>query len=118
MEAYKLFDGALDRIDLLLNDDVRNNSAWSHRHFVINKSTGWTPAVVDSEVAYTLDRLLLAPSNESACNYLRGVCAQHGLTRHPEIEQACLKVAREPAPSPYVLNLLLEIYTERLRVRC
>ena len=87
----------------LLQEDVRNNSAWSHRYFVvfgheellvlegedgkgemvrkelfelIQKGEG--PLVADNEVVgreveYTKGKIELAPMNLSAWNYLKGV---------------------------------------------
>lgn len=59
-------------MDSLLNEDVRNNSAWNQRYFVINNTTGFTQEVLDSEIKYTLERIKEVVENESAWNYLRG----------------------------------------------
>lgn len=67
-----LFDGELEYVDLLLNDDVRNNSAWNQRYFVINNTTGFVDDVLNREIEYTLFHIKTASENESAWNYLRG----------------------------------------------
>lgn len=41
MEEYRLFEqierGGLAYVDELLDEDIRNNSAWNHRYFIISK---------------------------------------------------------------------------------
>lgn len=68
----RLFEGELEYVDTLLNDDVRNNSAWNQRYFVINNTTGFTNDVLLTEIEYTLFHIKTATENESAWNYLRG----------------------------------------------
>ena len=43
----------LEFIDKLLLDDIRNNSAWNQRFFVVQHTTGWTVEVVTREVGNT-----------------------------------------------------------------
>jgi protein farnesyltransferase/geranylgeranyltransferase type-1 subunit alpha len=76
----------------LIENDVRNNSAWSHRFFLVfsdpktstpdSHSTEHDPAIpgslIDREAAYAKEKILLAPQNQAAWNYLRGVLAKGG----------------------------------------
>jgi protein farnesyltransferase/geranylgeranyltransferase type-1 subunit alpha len=76
----------------MIEDDVRNNSAWSHRFYVIfsnpkqstpeSPPTAHDPAVpsevIDREIAYTKEKIVIAPQNQSSWNYLRGVLAKGG----------------------------------------
>lgn len=55
-----------------MKDDVKNNSAWNQRYFVVNSTTGFTEEALSREVEYTLGKIKLLPDNESAWNYLRG----------------------------------------------
>ena len=71
VQAFSLYDGELDFIDRLLLDDIRNNSAWNQRFFVISHSGGWSSQVVEREVTYTLEKIMMVKRNESAWNYLR-----------------------------------------------
>ncbi|KAJ4306412.1 CAAX geranylgeranyltransferase alpha subunit [Collariella sp. IMI 366227] len=89
-----LFDDAeeLATIESMIDDDVRNNSAWSHRFFLVFSNPGHsTPGVaatehdpkvpgdiVDREVQYAKDKIVLAPQNQSGWNYLRGVLVKGG----------------------------------------
>ncbi|KAF4613188.1 hypothetical protein D9613_011128 [Agrocybe pediades] len=73
-----LWVGELDFVDMMLAQDVRNNSAWHHRFFVV-----WGCGVRDGEedrervlkreLIYAKQNISLAPNNPSAWNYLRGV---------------------------------------------
>ena len=76
----------------LIEDDVRNNSAWSHRFLVVfSDPEASTPgshateydakvpaATVDREIAYAEEKIELAPQNQAAWNYLRGVLVKGG----------------------------------------
>lgn len=85
--------GSFVRVADLLHVDVRNNSAWNHRFFLVfesgrpsaaapntadkspstTSSTGEADAkVYEREWEYVKSKILLAPNNASAWNYLRG----------------------------------------------
>ncbi|KAF7318858.1 hypothetical protein HMN09_00221300 [Mycena chlorophos] len=73
-----LWDGELDFVDVMMNRDVRNNSAWHHRFFVVFQSgvrdgEEDRERVVRRELVYVKQQISLAPNNASAWNYLRGV---------------------------------------------
>lgn len=51
VQEYKLWDNELEFVEDLLEEDVRNNSAWNQRHFVISHTTGFSdPAIVEREM--------------------------------------------------------------------
>lgn len=51
LQEYKLWDNELEFVESLLEDDVRNNSAWNQRHFVISHTTGYSdPALLEKEI--------------------------------------------------------------------
>ncbi|RXW18993.1 hypothetical protein EST38_g6871 [Candolleomyces aberdarensis] len=66
----------LDFVERMLAQDIRNNSAWHHRFFVV-----WASGVRDGEEdrervlkrELTQQSISLAPNNASAWNYLRGI---------------------------------------------
>ena len=68
-------------VESLLGADVRNNSAWNHRWFVIfgNESA---PPIIDEvwerEIEFAKGKIWEAPQNQSAWNYLRGVLRKKG----------------------------------------
>ncbi|CAO1617922.1 unnamed protein product [Parajaminaea phylloscopi] len=80
----ELWDGELAYTDKLLTDDVRNNSAWNHRFFVVfargaggaGDESEKRQQLVEREVGFTKARISSAPSNAAAWAYLRGVLAK------------------------------------------
>ncbi|BGP55277.1 hypothetical protein JCM8202_000648 [Rhodotorula sphaerocarpa] len=76
-EAAKIWDGELAYADKLLQEDIRNNSAWNHRFFVAFES-GMDGDCGDREISYAKTKLAISPNNPSAWNYLRGVLKRLG----------------------------------------
>eukprot|EP01129_Flabellula_baltica_P010547 TRINITY_DN4471_c0_g1_i2.p1 TRINITY_DN4471_c0_g1~~TRINITY_DN4471_c0_g1_i2.p1 ORF type:complete len:235 (-),score=56.41 TRINITY_DN4471_c0_g1_i2:259-963(-) len=72
---FDLWENELDFIDKLLTEDVRNNSAWNQRWFVIENTTDFGIDTIRSEFNYTIQKILKAPNNLSPWNYLRGFCS-------------------------------------------
>ncbi|KAI9019826.1 hypothetical protein DFJ74DRAFT_769489 [Hyaloraphidium curvatum] len=61
-------------MDALIRTDVRNNSAWNHRFFVLKCAPeGPWKADAHKESLYAMENILVAPANESPWQYLRGV---------------------------------------------
>ncbi len=116
-----------------IEGDVRNNSAWSHRFFLVfmdphtttkgTHSTEYDPAVprdiIDRETKYAQDKILLAPQNQSAWNYLRGVLVKGG-KKMGSIEEFIAQFVKdigddkkEDVRSTHALDLLAEVYAEK-----
>jgi len=87
----ELWDGELPFVELLLSGDVRNNSAWHHRFFVVfetgahtgsleDKEGGGKDEVLRRELRFVKEKISLAPNNASTWNYLRGVCEKSRIT--------------------------------------
>lgn len=84
--SYSLFENELVFVDRLIGADLRNNSAWNQRYFVLNH-TGFSDDVIQYEINYVMNRIRLVKNNESTWNYLRGLL-QHGsgkLDQYPEV---------------------------------
>ena len=117
-----------------IDDDVRNNSAWSHRFFLVFSDPATsTPgaaatapdpavpaAVVDAELAYARAKIDLAPQNQSPWNYLRGVLVKGGRSLASVEDLAGGFVTNlgaadgsEDVRSAHALDLLAEIYAEK-----
>lgn len=47
---FGLWDGELDYVSQLITEDVRNNSAWNQRYFVITNTTGFSDDVIAREI--------------------------------------------------------------------
>lgn len=83
-----LFENELHYIDRLISEDLRNNSAWNQRFFVL-KHTGITPEVLQREIAYVTNRIRLIKNNESSWNFLRGLLQNEkdSLDEFPEVSK-------------------------------
>ncbi|KAF5389554.1 hypothetical protein D9757_004148 [Collybiopsis confluens] len=73
-----LWIGEPDFVDEMLNADIRNNSAWHHRFFVVFQSglhqgEEDRERVLRRELTYVKQSISLVPNNASAWNYLRGI---------------------------------------------
>lgn len=116
----------------MIDEDVRNNSAWAHRFFIVfSDPANATPgvlaterdpkvpgAVLDREVAYAQEKILLAPQNQSPWNYLRGVLVKGGRgVRSVEgfVAQfvSGLGEAEEKVTSTHGLEAMADIYAEK-----
>lgn len=102
-------------IDLMIEDDIRNNSAWSHRYFLLfghrelSYAQAQTPPVilklvneekllhkaglvdnelVQAEIEFTQSEIRKAPQNGSTWNYLGGVL-RHGAVDNSTLRGFC-----------------------------
>lgn len=84
-------------VQRMIEDDVRNNSAWNHRWFLCfgqyaeeeQKEHGIKVVdedVIDREMMFAMKKVELAPNNESPWNYLRGVM-ERGERRKGEVKE-------------------------------
>lgn len=64
-------ENELKYVEKLISEDMRNNSAWNQRFFVLNNSDP-NPDTIEKELNYTFDKILILSKNESAWNYLKG----------------------------------------------
>ncbi|KKY36313.1 putative farnesyltransferase alpha subunit [Diaporthe ampelina] len=119
--------------EALIDEDVRNNSAWSHRFFIIftdpanstpgSLSTEYDPKVtadiIDREVKYAEEKILLAPQNQSPWNYVHGVLVKGGRkvdTLQGLVERFVSDIGiegSEKVTSSHALELLADIYAEK-----
>jgi protein farnesyltransferase/geranylgeranyltransferase type-1 subunit alpha len=92
-----LWEHELIATDILIEDDVRNNSAWHHRFF-ISFASGAQSDVTARELAFVKSKISLAPNNLSAWNYLRGILDKFG------VRYATLRTFVEPYSNPRTEN--------------
>ncbi|QDS67447.1 hypothetical protein FKW77_000480 [Venturia effusa] len=82
VKRFALWDeGEVEACELLLKMDVRNNSAWNHRWFVVfGRDEGAAAlkneSLVQRELEYTKSQIRSAPQNQSPWNYLQGLARQ------------------------------------------
>jgi protein farnesyltransferase/geranylgeranyltransferase type-1 subunit alpha len=76
VKRFDLWDTELPHIEILLRNDVRNNSAWNHRYYVVfGRHDGKSvpkPEVVNREIEFSKSAIWEAPQNPSPWNYLQG----------------------------------------------
>jgi protein farnesyltransferase/geranylgeranyltransferase type-1 subunit alpha len=102
-DASNLWEHELPFVDLLLYQDVRNNSAWHHRFFVVwdtgvREGDEDREEVLRRELRYTKEKIALAPNNLSAWNYLRGVLDKTGKKygeKNLELEEFAILYSKE-----------------------
>ncbi|KAI0533456.1 prenyltransferase alpha subunit [Xylaria digitata] len=120
-------------IEQMINQDVLNNSAWSHRFFLVfsnpkqstpeSLSMEYDPKIpsdiINREVSYTQGKIGLAPQNQSPWNYLRGVLVKGGrpLGDVREFAESFITSLgegddKEKVRSSHALDLLADIYKE------
>ncbi|KXS16766.1 farnesyltransferase, CAAX box, alpha [Gonapodya prolifera JEL478] len=77
IRRFSVWEDELDFCNKMVELDVRNNSAWNQRWFVLSASlngeTKEFSVTIEEELDYALAKLSLAPNNESAWNYLQGL---------------------------------------------
>ncbi len=59
-------------MDFFFEEDIRNNSAWNQRFFVVQhliKNNKWK---IEDELEFCMKKIELVPENESGWNYLNG----------------------------------------------
>ncbi|EDO15823.1 hypothetical protein Kpol_1057p11 [Vanderwaltozyma polyspora DSM 70294] len=69
---FQDFTNELTYADSLIQRDVYNNSAWTHRMFVM-KHTNPSKHEVREEIEYTKKKIEIVPQNVSSWEYLRGL---------------------------------------------
>lgn len=89
-----------DTADLLVALDVRNNSLWNQRAFLLTRCFPGAlsvPAVVRAEVKFTLACIHRAALNESAWVYLDGLVRAPGFRDWRPVARAALAASAQPA---------------------
>lgn len=111
---YSLYDNELEFVDKLLSADVRNNSAWNQRYFVL-KHLGLTPETVQRELHYAMNRIRLIKNNESSWNFLQGLLesGNFSTSQFPDVETFVDELYTAGNRSPYLLAFLVDMYSEK-----
>ncbi|KAF2156905.1 protein prenylyltransferase [Myriangium duriaei CBS 260.36] len=118
----------LEETALFIATDVRNNSAWNHRFFLVNANEN-SPGVRDStiydrELGFAKAAVRRAPQNQSPWNYLRGTVERaHGKDGIVQLKDFCGEFVNLDAAednnyvtSSHALQLLAEILGREKRV--
>ncbi|PNS17765.1 hypothetical protein CAC42_3160 [Sphaceloma murrayae] len=115
----------LEETALYIAQDVRNNSAWNHRFFIVNGDPAAQgvkdPAVYDREVAFAKEAIRKAPQNQSPWSYLKGIVDRaKGREGVVELKAFCEEFVEGQGEgkvrSSHALDLLAEIWGRERRV--
>ena len=72
LKTFNLWDEELKFVDVKLNEDFRNNSAWNHRFFVVSSTTEMSKEDRQKEIDFAFGWIKKAPNNQSPWNYITG----------------------------------------------
>ncbi|KAK6621548.1 hypothetical protein RUM44_001355 [Polyplax serrata] len=118
IKTFNLYNNELEFVERLLEDDVRNNSAWNQRYFVIKGTTNFTPNVLQKEVDFTIGKINLVVSNESAWNYLR-MLMSHCIVQsdiHEKVCNFCKDLYHNKSTNPFLLAYLVDLCDEMIQL--
>jgi protein farnesyltransferase/geranylgeranyltransferase type-1 subunit alpha len=136
VRKLNLFNNAeLRSIEALLRTDVRNNSAWSHRFYVVfsdpkhttpgSRATEHDPKIpaeiIDREIELSKAATFEAPQNQSPWNYLRGVLRKGGrkLSSQECFVSEFVKIpedGEEDVRSSHALDFLADVWAEQGKI--
>ncbi|KAF9970233.1 CAAX geranylgeranyltransferase alpha subunit [Actinomortierella ambigua] len=101
----------------LITVDVRNNSAWNQRFFIVSEGPeDMTEEVIEREISYAKSKIERTPNNESPWVYLTGILTK---AKRPisEVKPFCEQLIEQPRAnfSPFVHSTLLDIFEEEAK---
>lgn len=108
-------------VDKLIASDVRNNSAWNQRFFVLqhtavehNTPPRLSPESMCGEIKYVTNRIQIVNDNESSWNYLRGILqlSDGCLYKHPEVIRFVEDLYNNGCRSPHLLSFMIDLYED------
>lgn len=113
---FDLYDNPeeLSFVSSMIDKDVRNNSAWAHRYFLLFSRKPTNDDVADREIMYAKDKITICPQNPSSWNFLLGVHRVMGrpLTGTKEFCSKFANLSEEVISSSFALEALAKIAIE------
>eukprot|EP00877_Chromochloris_zofingiensis_P003437 jgi/Chrzof1/13094/Cz07g19170.t1 len=101
----------------MIDKDVRNNSAWNQRFFVLQNTckTQDLSTIIGQELQYIAAKVQSAPHNESAWNYLWGIftldgCSQWEMGKYKEVYTLCVEALADVPSCGPALDTLAQYY--------
>lgn len=109
-------EGEREYIEQMLMNDIKNNSVWNYRFFLVNylkSDTEDNKTFVNKEIDYAIEKIIQCKANESSYSYIRGMLTKfkYKYNDFPQIKQTLLKLNQECSVN-HVLSMLLDIYEE------
>jgi len=119
VRTYGLWDEDLELVNRLIRIDVRNNSAWNERYYVLSRGAtdkAHLLAVTSEELQYTSNLIEMVPNNEAAWSYARALPADPatGASSIANLVPLATKVVAEHPKNVHALALLAEAAAEVL----
>ena len=123
VRQFSIWDLEIPYLESLIQSDVRNNSAWNHRWYVVfgratyDKVSGYAidDKMIEREIEYSKAKILEEPQNQSPWNYLRGVLKKkgNGLRECSEFAEQFADLEREDeVRSSHALDFLADAWME------
>jgi len=109
IETFGLWENELDFIEDSLKLDLRNNSAWNQRYFVVSKWKKLTPEVISEEIQYAFKYIMKAPNNQSPWAYLKGLLLNKSYSDFPVVKETCSQLMTKFVACCHILSLLVDI---------
>ncbi|KAK0079038.1 hypothetical protein PV325_001817 [Microctonus aethiopoides] len=119
IKTFNLFNNELEYVEELLMADIRNNSAWNQRYFVLNHTTKFEQEIIDREVDFALEKILIVKGNESAWNYLRGILMHDkngGLAFNDKVLKQCEELYNNGCRVNHLLACIIDICQDRYKI--
>lgn len=111
INKFDLLDGEIEYTNRLLLNDVRNNSAWNHRFYVQEKLGKLKDKDCDyfkNELEFVLEKIKLAPNNESSWNYLVGIIGDDKLNDYEIVNRFMDEVDKTNEQSAFFYSFKLD----------
>jgi protein farnesyltransferase/geranylgeranyltransferase type-1 subunit alpha len=116
IKTYDLWSNELEYVDSLIRRDIRNNSAWNQRYFVINNTKDTSDhETIRDEIEFCKNKIGLVVDNESVWNYLRAFLKN--LTAYPkDLVDFCFDLYEktEENHSPFLILFICDYYETQL----
>ena len=109
-------EGEFDFIEDMLKDDVKNNSVWNYRFFLVQfvNNNKIDKNIVEQEIKYAIEKIKFCPVNECPFCYIRGFITKCGFKYSDFIcvKEELEKIVGENKNNRFALMLLMDIYEE------
>eukprot|EP00011_Vannellida_sp_DIVA3-517-6-12_P002126 CAMPEP_0114626418 /NCGR_PEP_ID=MMETSP0168-20121206/11771_1 /TAXON_ID=95228 ORGANISM="Vannella sp., Strain DIVA3 517/6/12" /NCGR_SAMPLE_ID=MMETSP0168 /ASSEMBLY_ACC=CAM_ASM_000044 /LENGTH=304 /DNA_ID=CAMNT_0001837721 /DNA_START=32 /DNA_END=946 /DNA_ORIENTATION=+ len=110
LKAYNVWEGELEFVERKLQEDLRNNSAWNHRYFVVSSTEDVSDAAVgEREIGYAFSWIQKAPNNQSPWNYIHGFVPNGRISLVKGLKGKCRECVEKYPTSAHALAMLCDI---------
>ncbi|KAJ1966044.1 CAAX geranylgeranyltransferase alpha subunit [Dipsacomyces acuminosporus] len=128
VRTYGIWDQELAFIETMIDQDVRNNSAWNQRYFALLEDRPPSSVKLDDQVAsreimYAVEKIKLAPNNESPWSYIVGLLLRHAPEKlHTELLPQINALAGNAGYSeamgttPFYWSALVDVYEQQAKL--